>query len=61
MGMKKERVVKVDGELLKRVEVFLKNESNRLRYSSMKQFVDIAILEMLDNLENKDGSKRRGK
>jgi len=61
----KESVVKVDSELLKRVEHFLELEENRIRYSSKKQFVDIAILEMLQRASNKKTGKlnyeRRGK
>ena len=59
----KESVVKVDSELLERVEKFLELEENRIRYSSKKQFVDIAILELLDRVSNKKTGKlnSRGK
>ena len=50
--MGKEAVVKVDSELLRKAEEFINKEENRIRYSSKKQFMDIAILELLEK-ENK--------
>ena len=54
--MGKEAVVKVNSELLKRAEEFINKEGNRIRYSSKKQFVDIALFELLE----KENKKKRG-
>ncbi|MBM3234558.1 hypothetical protein FJZ19_05710 [Candidatus Pacearchaeota archaeon] len=45
--MKKDKTVKIDAELLKRAEEFIKKEENRLRYSSIKQFIDNAVFDKL--------------
>jgi len=55
--MVREAVVKVNSELLRKVEEFINKEENKIRYSSKKQFVDIALLEMLEK-ENKRGKNR---
>ena len=52
--MKKAGVVKVDSELLTRVEEFINKKENKLKYNNKKQFVDIAIYELL----NKEKKKR---
>lgn len=39
-------VVKIDSGLMKRVEAFIKK--NKFRYSSKKQFIDLAVFEMLE-------------
>jgi hypothetical protein len=46
--MKKDAVVKVDAELLKKVEDFIGKKENRLKYTNKKHFVDIAIFEKLN-------------
>ena len=51
--MIKEAVVKVNSELLKKVEEFINKEGNGIRYSSKKQFVDIAIVELLEKEKKK--------
>ena len=40
-------VVKIDKELMKKIEEFLKN--NKYQYSSKKQIVNLAIIEFLNN------------
>ena len=40
-------VVKIDGELLERVKKIIK----RIKYSSKKQFIDLAVLELLEREE----------
>ena len=46
--------VKIDKELLDRVKELIKESPHKIRYSSAKQFVDIAVLEMLKKEEKKD-------
>ncbi|MFH1710884.1 MAG: hypothetical protein ABH840_01070 [Nanoarchaeota archaeon] len=55
--MGKEAVVKVDSELLRKVEEFIKKEENRIRYANRKQFVDIAIVELLEKESKRKKSK----
>lgn len=47
--------VKIDEYLLKRIELILKNKKLRIHYSCKKQFVNIAVAELLEKLEK--GSK----
>jgi len=41
-------VVKIDEELLKRVNKLIKESSMKIKYSNAKQFVNIAVLEKLE-------------
>ena len=41
--------VKIDSGLLKEVTLFLENKENRIKYVSKKHFVDVAVLELLQN------------
>jgi hypothetical protein len=50
-------VVKIDYELLKRVEDFISKEENRLRFVNKKQFIDLAVFEKL----KKEGVLNGGK
>ena len=43
----KDKVVKIDSELLKKVEAFIKKKENKYKYVNKKQFIDIAVLEKL--------------
>jgi hypothetical protein len=52
-----DKVVKVDSELLKKVEEFVRK--NKFLYSSKKQVVNLAILEFL-NAKGLDKKKKRG-
>lgn len=47
-------VVKIDDGLLGRISKIVGNKTKRIKYSSKKQFVDIAVLELLKK-EEKDG------
>ncbi len=38
--------MKIDSELLKRIEAFIKK--NNIKYANKKQFIDIAVLEKLE-------------
>lgn len=46
-------VVKINGELLERVGKVIEKKEIKIKYSSKKQFVDIAVLELLKREENK--------
>ena len=43
--------VKIDKELLVRIKKLTKKSSKRIKYSSAKQFVNIAVLELLEEEE----------
>ena len=53
-----DKVVKIDAEILKKVEEFVKN--NKYQYSSNKQLVNLAIIEFL-NKNKLIEKKKRGK
>lgn len=40
-------VVKIDEDLLKRIKNLVKKKSMKIKYSNVKQFVNIAVLEKL--------------
>ena len=40
-------VVKVDSGLLKEVEEFINKKENKLKYVNKKQFIDIAVYDLL--------------
>ena len=44
---KKDSVVKINLDILKEVEEFIKKKENRFKYVNKKQFVDIAVYEKL--------------
>jgi len=50
---KKEAVVKIDYELLKEVEAFIGKRENKLKYAHKKQFINIAVLDKLNNERKK--------
>jgi len=54
-------VVKIDQELLKRIEEFIRR--NKFLYTSKKQVVNLAIIEFLNShsFKNKSKNKKRGK
>ncbi len=41
-------VVKIDEELLKKVKRFVKTRYMKIKYSNVKQFINIAVLEKLE-------------
>lgn len=45
--------VKIDRDLLNKVKSLIKSKTLKIKYSSAKQFVDIAVLELLE----KEGKK----
>lgn len=46
--------VKIDESLLKRVEKIINHKTKKIRYSSKKQFINVAVLELLNKEEVKD-------
>tara|TARA_Y100000310_G_scaffold331889_1_gene406352 strand:+ start:1521 stop:1682 length:162 start_codon:yes stop_codon:yes gene_type:complete len=52
----KDKVVKIEGELLDAVEKFISKKENKLKYINKKQFVDLAVYEKLKK-ENKGVKK----
>lgn len=52
----KDGVVKIDSELLKQIEVFVKN--NKFVYASKKQVVNLAIIEFLKSRSLNKEEKR---
>ena len=49
--------VKIDPELKKRIEAFIKKGENRIEFPSVKNFIDKAVLRFLKDLE-KDEKKK---
>lgn len=47
-----DRAVKIDSELFVKISEFISRKENKLKYSSMKQFIDIAVLEKLERESN---------
>jgi len=41
-------VVKIDEDLLKRVKEIIKDKNMRIKYSNVKQFINIAVLDKLE-------------
>jgi len=41
-------VVKIDKDLLKKVKKLISSKENRIKYSNVKQFINIAVLEKLN-------------
>ncbi len=47
MKKEKDKVVKIDSELLEEVEEFINQKENKFRYINKKQFIDIAVAMLL--------------
>ena len=43
--------VKIDKQLLERIKKLIKKDSKKIKYSSAKQFVNMAVLELLEKEE----------
>jgi hypothetical protein len=41
-------VVKIDEKLLQKVKKIVSSDANRIRYSNVKQFISVAVLEKLE-------------
>jgi hypothetical protein len=50
-------VVKIDSELLRRVEKIIIEDENKFKFVNKKQFIDIAVNEYLKELEDKNEKK----
>jgi len=48
--------VKIDPDLLDRVKKLIREKSKRIRYSHQKQFVDVAVLNLLEQEEGESGN-----
>jgi len=51
--MTKKETVKINEDLLKRVIIITKNKNKKIKYSTAKQFVNVAVLELLEKEEIK--------
>ena len=45
--LRKDSVVKINSDLLKKVEEYINKQENKLKYVNKKQFIDIAVYEKL--------------
>lgn len=45
-------VIKIDKDLKKRIEKFLTKGDNRIKFPSVKNFIDQAVLKMLKEVED---------
>jgi hypothetical protein len=52
--MVKRETVKINEDLLKRVISITKNKNKKIKYSTAKQFINIAVLELLEKEETSD-------
>ena len=46
--------VKIDKDLLERVGRLIKKKDKKIKYAHQKQFIDIAVLKLLEEEENRD-------
>ena len=53
--------VKIDKDLLKKVKKIIKDSSMKIKYSNAKQFVNIAVLEKLNEEIDKNRNGGKGK
>lgn len=49
----KDSAVKIDNELLMRVEEFINRKENKLVYANKKQFVNLAVSEKLKQIKKR--------
>ena len=45
---KEDKAVKIDSELAEKIDEFISKKENKLKFSSLKQFIDIAVFEKLE-------------
>ena len=43
--------VKIDEKLLKRIKKLIQDDSKKIKYSTLKQFINISVLELLEKEE----------
>jgi len=46
--------VKIDSDLLKRVEKLIKRKDKRIKYAHKKQFINVAVLSLLEKEEKEN-------
>ncbi len=51
--MTKRETVKINEDLLKRVISITKDKAKKIKYSTAKQFINVAVLELLEMEEEK--------
>ena len=49
-------VVKIDKDLLGRVEKLIKRKDKKIKYSNKKQFVNVAVLNLLEKEEKENNN-----
>lgn len=47
-------VVKIDSRILKRVDNFISKDKNRLKFVNKKQFIDLAVNDYLNKMEEEE-------
>ena len=50
--------VKINPELLKRIKILIKNKDKKIKYSTAKQFVNVAVLKLLEVLSTITGESQ---
>lgn len=50
----KDKPVKINAELKKRIEKFISKGNNQFDYPSVKNFIDKAVLKLLEKLEKNE-------
>ena len=53
----KDSVVKIDSKLLEKVDDYIEKEENRLRFVNKKQFIDLAVNDFLNKVNEKGPKK----
>ena len=59
MSSDKASVVKIDSYLLDEVEELIKETKNRLRFANKKQFINIAVYELLNKIKNENKKQEK--
>ncbi|OGJ20827.1 hypothetical protein A3K73_01145 [Candidatus Pacearchaeota archaeon RBG_13_36_9] len=57
----KASVVKIDPALLKEVEEIINKEENRIRFANKKQFINIAVYDLLNKIKNESKNAKKEK
>ncbi len=52
-------VVKIDSNLLEKVENFILKEENRLKFVNKKHFIDLAVSDFLRKLEKEERNEKK--
>ena len=53
---REDKAVKIDAEIACKVKTFISKKENKIRFASIKQFIDIAVL---DKLEKEEGIEEK--